>query len=172
MSRSWFPIRKAFAAALAAAWVSSLGLAFAAGPKVEVSILVEREVVREDASGKREVVRELVRAASAGDVLVYTLTARNAGDGPAIDPRIEDPIPAGTILVLDSLENDGTVPTASLDGGKAWQPFPAVIEKRGTDGSTETVPAPAEAYTHLRWTLPGPLGPGESKDVRFKVRIR
>ena len=39
-------------------------------------------------------------------------------------------------------------------------------------GIEETVAAPAELYTTLRWVLNGPLQPGDGKDVSFKVRIR
>lgn len=147
-------------------------LAIAASPRVEVKVLVEREVVRTDAAGKKIVERKPVEVANSGDVLVYTLSAKNVGDAPALDAQIEDPLPSGTELMLDSLEDDGAAPSASLDGGKSWQPFPARVEVKTADGKVETVAATASAYTHLRWTLPGPLGPGESRDVRFKVRIR
>lgn len=148
------------------------GAALAAAPRVEVSVRVEREVVKADASGRRVVERRPVDAASPGDVLVYTLVARNTGEGPAIHPSLEDPIPVGTELVVDSIDHDVASPAASLDGGKTWQAFPATVERRTDDGRVETVPAPPASYTHLRWTLSGPLGPGESKDVSFKVRIR
>lgn len=165
--------RRTAAVAIGVALASAgLALAVAGAPKVEVSILAEREVVRTDASGRSSVVREPVAIANPGDVIVYTLTAKNTGDAPALDPRIEDPLPSGTLLLLDSVETGGAAVGASLDGGKTWQPFPARVERRRDDGTTERVPAPAEAYTILRWTFPDPLGPGESKDVRFKVRIR
>jgi len=110
--------------------------------------------------------------AGTGDTIVYTLHASNAGPGAAIDPRIEDPIPAGTVLVVDSVKKDGYRIEASLDGGASWQAFPATVTRKSATGATETVPAPAESYTTLRWVLSGPLQPGDGKDVSFKVRIR
>ena len=53
-------------------------LATAGTPNVEISVAVEREVVTIDADGKRIVERKPVTAARPGDVLVYTLQARNA----------------------------------------------------------------------------------------------
>ena len=150
---------------------SGVVLAVTGAPKIEIEVQVERELVRIDAGGKKIVERNPVDIAKPGDVLVYTLTATNVGVGPALEARLEDPLPTGAELILDSLEHGRTTPTASLDGGKTWQPFPAQVERRGADGKVESIPAPAERYTHLRWTLAEPLAPGESKDVRFKVRV-
>jgi uncharacterized repeat protein (TIGR01451 family) len=154
---------------LAAALASQ---AQASVPKVEVTVQAHKEVVRVDASGKKAVELKPATEAAAGDTIVYTLRANNTGTGPAVSPRIEDPIPAGTILVLDSLAQDGYAIEASLDGGKTWQAFPATLTRKNEKGVEETVPAPAELYTTLRWVLNGPLQPGDGKDVSFKVRIR
>ena len=141
-------------------------------PKVEVTVQAHKELVRLDASGKKTVTLEPAAEAAAGDVIVYTLRATNSGTGPALSPRVEDPIPAGTVLVLDSVAKDGSSIEASLDGGKTWQPFPASVTRKNDRGAEETVPAPAELYTTLRWILNGPLQPGDGRDVSFKVRIR
>ena len=142
-----------------------------AGPQLAVTVDVEREVVRPTDDGASEIALERVEVAHPDDVLVYTLVARNVGDGPALSPRIEDPIPVGTVLVPDSVETAGTVPAASLDGGRSWQPFPARIETRDQSGKTSTAPAPGHSYTHLRWVFDSPIEPGESREVRFKVRV-
>ena len=144
------------AAALGAA--ATAAVATAGSPRLEVNVRVEREVVKDDPSGRRVVHREPVGVASPGDTLVYTLEARNAADG--------------TTLVVDSVERAGAEISASLDGAKSWVAFPATVERRAEDGSVTRVPAPAEAYTHLRWSLPGAIAPGESRNVSFKVRIR
>jgi uncharacterized repeat protein (TIGR01451 family) len=160
------------------AWIAALaviGIAFAAEasvPKVEVTVQAHKEVVRVDASGKKAVELKPADEAAAGDTIVYTLRASNTGTGPALNPRIEDPIPAGTVLVVDSVAKDGAAIEASLDGGKTWQPFPAMVTRKNPKGVDERVEAPAEIYTTLRWVLNGPLQPGDGKDVSFKVRIR
>jgi uncharacterized repeat protein (TIGR01451 family) len=158
------------AAALGA--VGTVVLATAGSPRLEVSVRVEREVVKDDPSGRRIVHREPVRVATPGDTLVYTLEARNSGDGSAVGANLDDPIPEGTTLVIDSVDRTGAVISASLDGAKSWVAFPATLESKADDGTVTRVPAPAEAYTHLRWSLPGAIAPGESRNVSFKVRIR
>jgi len=160
-------------------WVGSIVLgatcamaARATTPKVEVAIEARKEIVKADAAGKRTVELKPATEAAAGDVLVYTLRATNTGSVPAIGTSIEDPIPAGTVLLVDSLTKDGYRVEASLDGGKSWQAFPVSISRKSPAGSDELVPAPAESYTTLRWILNGPLQPGDGQDVSFKVRIR
>lgn len=155
------------------AFAATVGaLAQASVPTVEVTVQAHKEVVRVDASGKKAVELKPATEAAAGDVIVYTLRANNTGSGPAMSPRIEDPIPVGTILVVDSVAKDGYAIEASLDGGTTWQAFPATVTRKNDRGVQETVPAPAELYTTLRWVLNGPLQPGDGKDVSFKVRIR
>ena len=159
-------------------WIAGLvfataaAAAYASVPKVDVTIQAHKEVVKVDASGKKAVTMAPATEAATGDVVVYTLRAHNKGDGPAMSPRIEDPIPSGTVLVLDSVAKDGYAIEASLDGGKSWKPFPVMVTRKNDKGMTETVAAPAESYTTLRWVLNGPLQPGDGKDVSFKVRIR
>lgn len=166
-------ISKSPSGLIAALIVAAMGTqAQASVPKVEVTVNAHKEVVRVDASGKKTVELKPATEAATGDVIVYTLHADNTGTGPAVSPRIEDPIPAGTVLVLDSLAKDGYAIEASLDGGKTWQSFPATVTRKNEKGVEERVAAPAELYTTLRWVLNGPLQPGDGKDVSFKVRIR
>lgn len=163
--------RGRFLAAAAAAALAAAS-AWASTPKVEVSVHAAKEVVRTDAAGKRTVALAPASEAGRGDVIVYTLRAENTGSGPAVNTKIEDPIPAGTVLVLDSVAKDGARIEASLDGGKTWQAYPASVTRKNPRGEDVAVPAPAEAYTSLRWVLNEPLQPGDGADVSFKVRIR
>lgn len=143
----------------------------AAGPEVSITVQVEREEVRFDEDGLPVVERKPVEVARPGEVLVYTLSAQNRGGVPALRPRIQDPIPAGTVLLLESFGPANHPSSVSVDGGRTWQDFPARVVERTADGSERTVSAPPETYTHLRWVLDGELGPGEARDVSFKVRV-
>jgi len=140
-----------------------------APPRLEVTVAVQREVTRVDVNGRSQVVLEPVKTANPGDILVYRLRATNVGLAPAREARIEDPIPAGTVLVPDSV---GKNVHASLDGGKTWQAFPATVPRKRDDGQVERVPAPANAYTHLRWVLEQAVAPGGSAEVAFKVQVQ
>ena len=142
-----------------------------APPRLEVTVAVQREVTRVDVHGRSQVVLEPVKTANPGDVLVYRLRATNVGLTPAREARIDDPIPAGTVLVPESLKAGKNV-HASIDGGKTWQPFPAMVARKRDDGQVERVAAPASAYTHLRWVLEQAVPPGESAEVGFKVQVQ
>jgi len=156
----------------ATALVLAAGAAWATSPKVEITVQAQKEVVKVDAHGKKSVTLAAAKDAASGDVLVYTLRAANSGTGPAVNPRIEDPIPEGTVLVLDSVKKGGYGIEASLDHGKSWQAFPASMTRVSASGASETIPAPPEYYTTLRFVLDGPLAPGDGRDVTFKVQIR
>ena len=143
-----------------------------APPRLEVTVAVQREVTRVDVNGRSQVVLEPVKTANPGDVLVYRLRATNVGLAPAREARIDDPIPAGTVLVPESVPASGKNVHASLDGGKTWQPFPAMVARKRDDGQVERVPAPATAYTHLRWVLEQAVPPGQSAEVGFKVQVQ
>ena len=140
-------------------------------PEVAITVTVEREVVRLDQDGRSVTEREPVDVARPGDVLVYTLRAVNQGVAPALGTRVVDPIPRGTVLLIEQLPAVGAPDRASLDGGRSWQDFPARVQQLDASGRPRVVAAPAEAYTHLRWDLPAPLAPGETHDVMFKVRV-
>jgi uncharacterized repeat protein (TIGR01451 family) len=140
-----------------------------APPRLEVTVSVQREAVRVDANGRSTVVLEPVKTAIPGDVLVYRLRATNLGLGPAREAKIDDPIPSGTVLMPDSV---GKNVHASLDGGKTWQEFPATITRKRDDGQVERVPAPASAYTNLRWMLEDAVPPGGTAEVGFKVQVQ
>jgi uncharacterized repeat protein (TIGR01451 family) len=143
----------------------------AAEPDVKVVVEVEQEVIQKGPDGTPTVKRQPVGLAAPGDILVYTVRAENAGDGPAFDPRLQDPIPEGTVLLPESVSRINV--TASLDGGASWEPFPVrVLVGEDEDGELLYEDAHPETYTHLRWQLDGPLGPGEAKEVSFKVRVR
>ena len=154
-----------------AAIFATATLAQVPAPKVTVAIDVAREVARTDDTGVPAVEREPVDVARPGDVLVYTVRASNVGDAAAIDARVEDPIPSGTVLIPDSVSTAAASPSASLDGGRTWTSFPATVRETAEDGTVRTVPAPPGSYTHLRWSLDGALPPGETRDLSFKVRV-
>jgi uncharacterized repeat protein (TIGR01451 family) len=156
---------------LAAVGCLATAVAVAQVPDVAVEVDVAREVVEVREDGSRSVSVEPVDVTRPGDVLVYTVRATNVGDAPAIAPRVDDPIPVGTVLIVDSVDHRGPRPHASLDGGTTWTPFPAFETRVREDGTTVQVPAAPEAYTHLRWVWDDALDPGASADLTFKVRV-
>jgi uncharacterized repeat protein (TIGR01451 family) len=156
---------------LAAALASWPALAADPAPRLAMTLQVERETARTDVQGTEAAAPESVIATRSGDVLVYTLKADNRGDAPAFDLKLQDPVPQGTVLIVDSLVGFNRPADASLDGGMTWQPYPARVKRVAENGTELSIEAPPEAYTNLRWIVPGPVPPGGTTKVSFKVRV-
>jgi uncharacterized repeat protein (TIGR01451 family) len=106
-----------------------------------------------------------------GDVIEYRLTFTNHQDGPVSDVVLNDPIPSGLVFVPGSVtgSREDLVIEYSIDDGASWSPRPEV-EVEGP-GGVERRPAPAEAYTHVRWTVTGSVNPGAQVTARFRARV-
>jgi uncharacterized repeat protein (TIGR01451 family) len=141
------------------------------GPALRVGMQVEREVSRPTPSGDVEVTTEAVESVKRGDVLVYTLQIANPSQAPALEARVDDPIPAGTVLIPESASGPGTRVSFSVDGGKTFAPYPVTRTVVGDDGIPRERQVAPEEYTHVRWTLTEPLDPGQVRSALFKVRV-
>lgn len=146
--------------------------AAAAEPQIVLSIQMEEELNLADASGNLQVVRQKAERSEPGDVLVYTLTYTNRGSSPVADATVDDPIPAGTVLLPGSVQGEHADVTFSVDGGESFAPFPVEIEVAAEDGTKVRKKASADSYTHIRWTARKPLAPGESRAASFKVLVQ
>ena len=107
-----------------------------------------------------------------GDVLIYTITYVNMGKTAILDATIVDPIPAGTVYVLDSAKGKDAEITCSIDSGRSFQPPPVFMKFRKPGGPEERKPAPAEQYSHIRWIIKKPVLPGHSGRVSLKATVK
>lgn len=141
------------------------------GPNLSIQINVAKEV-RQFKDNKWIV--ELVPAGTTqrDDILFYTIAYTNDGRSPAIDAAIVDPVPNGTVYLLDSATGKNTEITCSIDGGRFFQAPPAKHVVQNPDGSREERVAPAQMYTHIKWTIRKPVLPGESGQLSFKVIVQ
>ncbi len=97
--------------------------------------------------------------ATSGDQAVVTITFTNvSGDG-IRDARISALIPPGFQYLDGSAQGPGAVLLFSVDGGERY-------------ATADELQAPAEAYTHIRWILPGPFDPGARGHVRYRAGRR
>lgn len=139
---------------------------------------------------------------SPGQVLTYTITARNTGNAPAHNVVVMDPIPrgaeylpgsAGTSLARTEFSIDGghswsDLPLeASSDNGRTWHGAPAAEYKALAGASRGRLLAgsavslaegdliratPPDRYTDVRWIISEPLFPGSRVAVSVKVTVR
>jgi uncharacterized repeat protein (TIGR01451 family) len=98
-----------------------------------------------------------------GDTVVYSITANNISDRPVNKLRIEQKIRPGTVYVAQSATPISNASLMfSIDGGKSYSPQPIINKK----------PAPASAYTNIRWSYIGSFAPKTKSNVSYEVEIR
>lgn len=104
-----------------------------------------------------------------GDVIEYVLTFTNVQEVAVQDIVFENPLTSGLVLILGSAEadRDGVQIDFSIDGGATWSSAPEVEVVEG--GASVRRPAPAEAYTDVRWTITDSVAPGDQVVARFRA---
>jgi len=140
-------------------------------PRLDLKTVVEKEI-KVQRGGKMATERIPVEKTGPGDVLVYTLTYRNAGNVAAADAAIVNPVPKGTVYRLNSASGSDAEITLSIDNGQTWQKPPAMVQVKKSDGTVEMKPAPPERHTHVRWIIKKPVQPGQSGQLSFKATVR
>ncbi len=138
-----------------------------------IGVLTGQKISMDPKSGKEVLIP--AEGVSPGDTIEYTLAYQNQEEThPLKGIVIATPIPNETVWVMNSAKTE--TPSgfeASIDGGVTYKKPPILVPAKGPDGEEIImVEAPAEAYTHLRWILSKPLGPGEEATVRYRVVVK
>lgn len=152
--------------------IAALLLALAsssAAAQIEVSTIAQIEIVETGEDGKQTIRREAATRVVPGTEVIYTITAKNAGNEPADKVVVTNPVPAQTRYVDGSAAGANTDITFSVDGGKTWGTAGTltVVDTRG-----ESRAATAEDYTHVRWTLRSDLAPGRQLPVWYRAQVK
>jgi uncharacterized repeat protein (TIGR01451 family) len=145
---------------------------------VQMQLSAQKQVITKDAQGKPQTTWQSMNPAAAsvqpGDVLRYTLTSKNQSNQPVKNLVLTQPVPKGTVFVLNSVTAaaaQDTVVLYSIDQGKTFVPQPT-IQVRDANGQMVTRPAPAEAYTHVRWQVRQALPPAATLQNSYQVKVR
>jgi uncharacterized repeat protein (TIGR01451 family) len=128
-----------------------------AQPKVELQLTADRQVMVKEPNGQTKTTWQPISGANtkvgSGDVIRYTLIGQNKGSRAARNLVFNQPIPAGTRYTLQSakLINSPAEVLFSIDGGKTYSATPKVKVMQG--GRLVEQPAPADAYSHIRFRI-------------------
>lgn len=170
MKRSYFAGLGAFALIVTVPFVNQIpgmtnlgisGSAIAQNVKnqgqLQLRLEAEKQVVVKDQQGKTSKTWQALKGQTVvqpGDMLRYTLIGENKSDRPLKNLNLNQPIPKGMVYVLNSANslNNAKI-TYSIDGGRNFAENP-IIKVTLAGGKVETQPAPATAYTHLRFNIP------------------
>lgn len=143
---------------------------------IQLRLTAEKQVKQTDKQGKMQTVWQPLQgnAIVPGDLLRYTVSGENTSDKAVKNLVITQPIPKQTVYVLDSTSvsrNTVAKLVYSIDNGKSFVEKPQIQVKQA-NGKLVTQPAPAAAYTHIRWTFPQPIGPSTVVNGTYQVKVR
>ncbi|MBW4638746.1 MAG: DUF11 domain-containing protein [Gloeocapsa sp. UFS-A4-WI-NPMV-4B04] len=144
-------------------------------PKVALRLGAEKKIVRKNPQGKPQVGWQTLQGnvvVQPGDTLRYVVTGKNNSNAAVRNFVVTQPIPKQTTYVLNSVtaKNKAKV-TYSINNGKTFVEKPTVQVKLA-NGKVQTRPAPAEAYTHVRWKFEQPIAPTAVVNGTYQVRVR
>lgn len=144
-------------------------------PQVKLNLGAEKQVIGQDQTGKEKITWQALEGnaiVQPGDILRYTVSSENAGDVPAKNLVVTQPIPQQMTYILGSATNNNNAKvTYSIDKGQSFVDNPT-IQVTLPDGKVETRPAPAEAYTHVRWSFDKSVDPAAGVKAGYEVKVR
>jgi uncharacterized repeat protein (TIGR01451 family) len=138
-------------------------------PRIALNLSSDKKVVQAD----RTVWQSLPSNATVkpGDFVRYNLVGKNQGNSAAKKLVVTQPIPQGTVYVLNSATDRDPKVTFSIDGGKTFVANPT-IEVQLANGQVETRPAPAERYAYIRWDFDRAIAPQATVAASYEVEVR
>lgn len=106
-----------------------------------------------------------------GDTVRYHLVFTNVSAGAVHGIVLDNPIPAGLRYDVGSAKADRSDVAIlySIDGGKTYSPAPMIDAV--VDGQHQQQPAPAEMYTHVRWTINGAVPKGAQVRAEYDAQV-
>jgi len=130
--------------------------------RLDRQMFVER--VSTDINGRARRTLESADRAGSGDQLIFVVNFRNEGSRPVRGLAVTNAVPRGTQLDL----GDPTM-QVSVDGGAHWGrlsdfwlPTPLGGTRRATSAD----------ITHVRWTVPQEISPGEGGRLSYRATVR
>ena len=167
MKRDW--IRRLRAGAATAAVLACAASALGEAGSIELRARAERRVLLQAADGTAQETFVPVAKVLPGDVVAYTIEARNVSPTNADRVVITDPIPSEMQYLDGSADAAGAALLFSVDGGFRFD-VPEKLTVVNEDGTSR--PAVASDYTHVRWVFAAPLAPAEQRSVRFLAQLQ
>lgn len=143
--------------------------------QLELNLGAEKRVLTKDIQGKEKLSWQALQGkveVKPGDMLRYTLSGENKSDRAVKNLTLNQPVPQGMVYVLKSANTDKNAKiTYSIDGGKNFVENPTVkVTLPG--GKVENKPAPAQAYTHIRWNFDGNLVAKSTIKGTYQLQVR
>jgi uncharacterized repeat protein (TIGR01451 family) len=106
-----------------------------------------------------------------GDIVRYRLTFTNITRDSVRNVQFNDPVPAGLRYVAGSARADrsSVLVEFSIDSGRTYSERPEIEDV--VNGEKVRRPAPAESYTHVRWSVRGWIRPKAQVTAEFNAQL-
>lgn len=144
-------------------------------PEVKLVMSVDKQVTVTDENGQSKLAWEKLEGSATvqpDDVLRYVVASENEGEASAENLVVTQPIAPEMTYVLGSAKgNEIAEITYSIDGGETFVAEP-MVEVTLPDGTVEMQPAPAEAYTQVKWDFSRALETTEAVSVSHEVTVK
>lgn len=140
---------------------------------VQLRLQAEKQTIITDETGKQNTTWQTLPASAVvqpGDIIRYTLRGENSTTSPVNNFVLTQPIPQKTVYILNSAIGTEAKITYSIDNAKTYLANPTIQETL-PDGTIEIKPAPAEAYTHIRWEFTKPVNPAEI-NATYQIKVK
>ncbi|WP_022682922.1 DUF11 domain-containing protein [Sphingobium bisphenolivorans] len=125
-------------------------------------MFVER--VATDINGRERRILTSAERPQPGDQLVFVVNWRNQGSQPLHGVAVTDPVPRGTSLSLAD-----PMMQVSVDGGQRWGRLEELWLPTPLGGTRR---ATSRDVTHVRWTMPARISPGERGRLSYRAIMR
>jgi uncharacterized repeat protein (TIGR01451 family) len=129
--------------------------------RVILTLKADKKVIKDS----KEIFEPIAGKASVkpGDIIKYTVVAKNNSRCPLKNLILKQPIPKGTNYLKDSaMAIDGAELLFSIDGGKTFVAKPMI--------GTEV--APANDYNYLRWKFIGKMPANAQVKTTYKLQVK
>jgi uncharacterized repeat protein (TIGR01451 family) len=128
-------------------------------------------VKQKNAEGKEEVKRVDATKTKVlpGETVIFTNYYTYAGDKPATNVVIKNPVPDHMIYLDGTAEGKGAKIEFSVDKGAT---FAAADKLKVKAANGQERRAAAADYTNIRWTLETPLQKGGKGSVSFRAKVK
>ncbi len=144
-------------------------------PEVKLVMSADKQVTVTDEDGQSKLAWQKLEGDATvqpGDVLRYVVASENEGEASAENLVVTQPIAPEMTYVLGSAKgNEIAEITYSIDGGETFTREP-MVEVTLPDGTVEMQPAPAEAYTQVKWDFSRVLETTEAVSVSHEVTVK
>ncbi|HKY81745.1 MAG TPA: hypothetical protein VJM09_09780 [Sphingobium sp.] len=130
--------------------------------RTETQMFVER--VRTDINGRARRILASAGHVEPGDQLIFIVRWRHEGSQALRGLAVTRPVSPGTLVSLAD-------PSAqvSVDGGQNWGRLEELWLPTPLGGTRRAQPADV---THVRWTIPAAISPGESGRLSYRAIVR